>query len=71
MQTTLFTRIDLNFYLKFTLKICVNLIACFEIISVKSRYKINNFSTVTSICPKYYCTQLCCTKNSCREIYLQ
>ena len=68
MQTTLLNGIDLNFYLKFILKICVNLTACFEIISVKSRYKINNFSIVTSICPKYCCTQLCCTKNSCGEI---
>ena len=30
--------------------------------------KINNFSVVTSICPKYYCTQLSCTKKSCGEI---
>ena len=30
--------------------------------------KINNFSIVTSICPKYYCTQLSCAKNSCKEI---
>ena len=30
--------------------------------------KINNFSIVTSICPKYHCTQLSCTKNSCGEI---
>ena len=30
--------------------------------------KINNFSVVTSICPKYYCTQLSCAKNSCGEI---
>ena len=29
--------------------------------------KINNFSIVTSICPKYYCTQLICAKNSCGE----
>ena len=25
--------------------------------------KINNFSIVISICPKYYCTQLSCAKN--------
>ena len=30
--------------------------------------KINYFSIVTSICPKYYCTQLSCTKKSCGEI---
>ena len=30
--------------------------------------KINNFSIVTSIFPKYYCTQLSCAKNSCAEI---
>ena len=30
--------------------------------------KINNFSIVTSIFPKYCCTQLSCTKNSCGEI---
>ena len=30
--------------------------------------KINNFSVVTSICPKYYCTQLSCAKKSCGEI---
>ena len=29
--------------------------------------KINNFSIVTSICPKYYCPQLSCAKNSCGE----
>ena len=27
--------------------------------------KTNNFSIVTSICPKYYRTQLSCAKNSC------
>ena len=27
--------------------------------------KINNFSIVTSIFPKYYCTQLSCVKKSC------
>ena len=26
--------------------------------------KINNFSIVTSICPKYYCAQLNCAENS-------
>ena len=30
--------------------------------------KINNFSIVTSICPKYFCAQESCAKNSCREI---
>ena len=30
--------------------------------------KIINFSIVTSICPKYYCTQLNSTKDSCGEI---
>ena len=30
--------------------------------------KINNFFIATSICPKYYCTQLSCDKKSCREI---
>ena len=30
--------------------------------------KINNFSIATSICPKYYCTQLRCAKKSCGEI---
>ena len=30
--------------------------------------KIENFSIVTSICPKYYCSQLSCAKNSCGEI---
>ena len=30
--------------------------------------KINNFSTVTSICPKYYCTQLSCAKKGCEGI---
>ena len=30
--------------------------------------KINNFSIVISICPKYYCTQLSCTKSSGGEI---
>ena len=30
--------------------------------------KIDNFSIVTSIFPKYYCTQLSCAKNSCGEI---
>ena len=27
--------------------------------------KINNLSNITSICPKYYRTQLSCAKNSC------
>ena len=30
--------------------------------------KTNNFSVATSICPKYYCTQLSCAKKSCGEI---
>ena len=30
--------------------------------------EINSFSIVTSIWPKYYSTQLSCTKNSCGEI---
>ena len=30
--------------------------------------KINHFSIATSICPKYYCTQLTCAKKSCEEI---
>ena len=30
--------------------------------------KINNFSIVTSICPKYHCKQLSCAKNTCGEI---
>ena len=30
--------------------------------------KINNFSLVTNICPKHYCTQLGCAKSSCEEI---
>ena len=30
--------------------------------------KINDFSIATSICPKYYCTQLSCVKKSCGEI---
>ena len=30
--------------------------------------KINNFSIVTIIGPKYNCTQLSCVKNSCGEI---
>ena len=30
--------------------------------------KFNNFSIATSICPKYYCTQLSCAKKSCGEI---
>ena len=33
--------------------------------------KITYFSIVTSICPKYCCTQLSCAKNSRGEIYLQ
>ena len=33
--------------------------------------KINNFSTATSICPKYYFTQLSCAKKSCGQIQLQ
>ena len=41
---------------------CAILIASFEIISVKLRCKFNNFSIVTSICPKCYCTQLSCPK---------
>ena len=32
--------------------------------------KINNFSIATSICLKYYCTQLSWAKKSCGEIYL-
>ena len=36
MQKILFTGIFSNFQSKFTFKMCVNLIACFEIISVKS-----------------------------------
>ena len=31
-------------------------------------YKFNNFSIVTSICPKCYCTKLNCAKNSCGQI---
>ena len=31
-------------------------------------FKANNFSFVTSICRKYYCTELSCAKNSCGEI---
>ena len=27
--------------------------------------KTNKFSVATSICPKYYCTQLSCAKKSC------
>ena len=30
--------------------------------------KINNFSIVSSICPKYYCIQLSFAKNSYGEI---
>ena len=30
--------------------------------------KINNFSIATSICSKYYCTQLSCVKKSSEEI---
>ena len=30
--------------------------------------KISNFSIATSICPKYYCTQLSCVKKSSGEI---
>ena len=30
--------------------------------------KIDNFSVVISICPKYYCAQLSCAKNSCGKI---
>ena len=30
--------------------------------------KINNLSNLTSICPKYYCTQLSCFKKRCGEI---
>ena len=62
MQITLFAGIDSNFNLKCTFKMCAILIASFEIISVKLRCKFNNFSIVTSICPKCYCTQLSCPK---------
>ena len=30
--------------------------------------KIKNVSIFTTICPKYYSTQLSCAKNSCAEI---
>ena len=30
--------------------------------------KIKNLSVVTSLCPKYYCTQLSCSRKSCGEI---
>ena len=30
--------------------------------------KANNFSIVTSICRKYYCTEVSCAKNSCGEV---
>ena len=30
--------------------------------------KINNFSIVNSICPKYHCTQLSSVKKNCEEI---
>ena len=41
MQRTLFTGIDSNFYSKFTLKMCVNFIACFEINLAKSKFHWN------------------------------
>ena len=80
MQRTLFTGTD---SMKFTFKMCaifneiVKMIASYYIIytnlfhrpGIKATIsKINNFSIVTSICPKYYCTQLSCAKNSCGEI---
>ena len=82
MQITLFTGIDSNFHSKFAFKMCVNLTATFEKISYYFIYtnhfdrpgiktticKINNFFVVTSICPKCYCTQSSCVKNSCGEI---
>ena len=40
----------------------------FQILIFLSICKLNNFSNVTSICPKYYCTQLSCAKKSYGEI---
>ena len=44
MQRTPFTGIGSNFHSKFTFKICVNLIGCFEINSVKSWIRAWNFN---------------------------
>ena len=44
MQRTPFTGIGSNFHSKFTFKICVNLIDCFEINSVKSWIRAWNFN---------------------------
>ena len=59
MQRTLFTGIDSNFIYNIH----------FDRPDIKAAIgKINIFSIVTSICPKYYCRLLSCAKNSCGEI---
>ena len=40
----------------------------FQTLIFLSICKINNFPNVSSICSKYYCTQLGCAKISCGEI---
>ena len=65
MQTTLLTGIDSNFHSKLTFKMCNR----FDKPVIKAAIcKINNFSIVTSIFPKCYCTQLSCAKKGCEEI---
>ena len=73
MQRTLFTRINWNFNLKFTFKNLCQFNCLFwnnfsEILVQNFSTIFYNFSIVTSVCPKYYCTQLSCAKTICREI---
>ena len=42
--------------------------AHFDRPGMKKYVKLTIFSVVTSISPKYCCTQLSCTKNSCQKI---
>ena len=52
-----------------TVSYCIIYTNHFDRSSIKAIVcKINNFSVVISICPKYYCTQLTCAKKHCGEI---
>ena len=62
-------RVNIGLLSKFTfsmLKVTKYLLSNFHF--DRPGIKINNFSIVTSIGPKYCCTQLSCTKNSFGEI---
>ena len=72
MQRTLFTGIEhhkLNEIVKMIVSYYIIYTNHFDRHGIKATIcKINIFSIVTSICLKYYCTQIRCAKNSCGEI---